>query len=287
MIKKRKYNLFKPLPMKSFTLLPIILFAGLFGCNAPSEKSGSTLEMGKNRDESEQKYDQEKFRRFTYFLNSNNPWTEKFLKSIDWGTFNKRAINDGIYRANCYKKDSSYFFIFDADTSLQSEELLKAFLQIDTVKSMVKSLESLGVKFPEGNNALERMYELDQKVVYEPMMGQLKTDIGAQKRFVWTLLLKEDAELIAEYKKAHSMGQAWPQITKNMKEVGVKDMEIYLSGTQAFLIMDIEKSFNMDVSGPKWQNLPKEKEWQEYVAKFQRIQPGSSIQEKWQDMLAL
>ena len=164
--------------------------------------------MGENMEDEELKYGKDEFRRFTYFLNSNNPETEKFLKSIDWGTTNKKAINIGIYRAYCYKKDSSYFFIFDADTSLNSQDLLEAFLQIDTVKSMVKNLENLGVKFPMSKNALERMYELDQKVVYEPMMGQLKRGIGPHKRFVWTLLFKEDAELIAEYKKAHSMGQA-------------------------------------------------------------------------------
>ncbi len=273
--------------MKNCNTLILLMLAVMLGCNEAPKQSNTTSVLEKNKDEKEQKYGKDEFRRFTYFLNSNKPKTEQFLKSIDWGTIDGKAMTHGIYHANCYKKDSGYFFIFDADPTLNSDELLKGFLQIDTVKSMVKNLESLGVKFPAGNNALERIYKLDQKVIYSPFMGQLKTDIGPHKRFVWTLLLKEDPKLIAEYKNAHSMGHAWPQITKNMKSVGVKDMEIYLNGTQAMLIMDTEPNFDMDVTGPKWQKLPKEKEWQDYVSKFQRIKPGSSIQEKWQDMLEL
>lgn len=273
--------------MKNCNTLILILFAILFGCNEASKQSSTTSVLEKNRDEKEHKYGKDEFRRFTYFLNSNNPRTEQFLKSIDWGTIDGKATNFGIYRANCYKKGNGYFFIFDAEPRLNSEELLNGFQQIDTVKYLMESMETLGVKFPAGNDALERIYKLDQKVIYPPFMGQLKTDIGSHKRFVWTLLLKEDPKLIAEYKKAHSMGQAWPQVTENMKAMGVKDMEIYLSGTQAILIMDTEPNFDMEVAGPKWQKLPKEKEWQEYVAKFQRIKPGSSIQEKWQDMQEL
>lgn len=272
--------------MKKHNTLIILMLAVLFGCNDAPKNSNDPSVSEENTNETANKYGKDEFRRFTYFLNSNNPKTEQILKSIDWEKMGT-TVDSGIYRANCYKKDSGYFFIFDADPTLNSEELLKGFLQIDSVKSMVKSLEDLGVKFPTGNNALERMYKLDQKVVYSPLTGQLKTDIGPHKRFVWTLLLKEDPALMAEYKKAHSMGQAWPQITDNMKSVGVKDMEIYLNGTQAMLIMDTEPGFDMKVVGPKWQKLPKEKEWQDYVAKFQRIKPGSSIQEKWQDMLEL
>lgn len=273
--------------MKNCNTLMMVMFTLLFGCNDASKQSNTTSLLEKNKDEKEQKYGKDEFRRFTYFLNSNNPRTEQLLKRIDWGTMDGKAMDYGIYRANCYKKDSGYFFIFDAKPTLNSEELLNGFQQIDSVKYVMESMQTLGVKFPAADNALERIYKLDQKVIYAPFMGQLKRDVGAHKRFVWTLLLQEDPKLMAEYKKAHSMGQAWPQITENMKAMGVKDMEIYLSGTQAMLIMDTEPKFDMAVAGPKWQKLPREKEWQENVAKFQRIKPGSSIQEKWQDMHAL
>ncbi|ARV16961.1 hypothetical protein BTO07_16205 [Polaribacter sp. SA4-12] len=120
--------------------------------------------------------------------------------------------------------------------------------------------------------------------MYPAKEGQLKSKLVEFKRFVWTLLLEEAPELMAEYRKAHSIGQAWPEITNNMKKVGVKDMEIYLHGNQAILIMDTKPDFDLEKVGPEWQKLPRENEWQEYVAKFQRTSPESSIQEKWLDM---
>ena len=48
------------------------------------------------------------------------------------------------------------------------------------------------------------------------------------KRYCKTLQLENDAEFIEEYKKIHAMGNAWPEITQGMKDVGIIDMEIYL-----------------------------------------------------------
>ncbi|MEM9986443.1 MAG: hypothetical protein AAF804_15220 [Bacteroidota bacterium] len=48
--------------------------------------------------------------------------------------------------------------------------------------------------------------------------------------------------------------------------------------------MDTQEDFNLEEIGPRWQQLPREQEWQAYVAKFQRTDPGSSVLEKWQDM---
>jgi hypothetical protein len=62
------------------------------------------------------------------------------------------------------------------------------------------------------------------------------------KRYCKTLQLENDAELIEEYKKLHAMGNAWPEITRGMKDVGIIDMEIYLDGTTLFMIMDTEAS---------------------------------------------
>ena len=80
------------------------------------------------------------------------------------------------------------------------------------------------------------------------------------------------------------MGQVWPQINKNMKSVGVKDMEIYIWNFRAFLIMDTKPEFDMQIDGEKWSKLPREKEWQKFVSKFQKVDPDSKAMEKWQGM---
>lgn len=69
-----------------------------------------------------------------------------------------------------------------------------------------------------------------------------------------------------------------------MKTIDVKDMEIYLYGYQAFLIMDTTTSFDMGKEGELWGNLPREKEWQTYVVKFQKAGPKSKATEKWKLM---
>lgn len=205
-------------------------------------------------------YSENHFRRFTFFLETDSKESiPSFLKS--------HVImlrSDGILNIEGYRKENQYFFVVDALPKMNYVDVKKT-LQIQT-------------------EPLERIYEFEQSKVYTAKEGQLKTRLDNCKRFVWTLLLEEDPELLTEYRKSHSIGQAWPEITKNMKQVGVKDMEIYLHGTQAILIMDTKPDFDLEKIGPEWQKLPRENEWQEYVAKFQRTSPESSIQEKWLDM---
>lgn len=210
-----------------------------------------------------------KFRRFTYFLNSEK---ENFSN-----LFSLEKINqiEGIKEFNIYKKKNDCFIVIDADASLNSKKLLDL-LQKNEEFTLVKNI------FPNHENALERIYKLDQKESYNPLEGQLKYSVQPYKRFVWTLLLEPN--LIDEYKRVHSIGMAWPEITKNMKTIGVKDMEIYIHQEQVMLIMDTIPDFDLKKIGPKWQKLPREEEWQKYVAKFQKTDPESSIQEKWQDM---
>ncbi|TXE11772.1 L-rhamnose mutarotase [Seonamhaeicola algicola] len=207
-----------------------------------------------------------KFKRFTYLF-SEESTAYKVIKKLNAEDFQKHIKKSGILSIEVYQKSPNYFVLIDTEVHLTNDEV-----------STILSTQL---------NALERIYEFEQKEIYKAKEGQLKTRIGEKKRFVWTLLLQEDETLIEEYKEVHSMGKAWPEITNNMKTVGVKDMEIYLSGTQAILIMDTKPDFNLDEVGPKWQKLPREEEWQAYVAKFQRTDPNSSIQEKWQDMRRL
>ncbi|TYA71741.1 L-rhamnose mutarotase [Seonamhaeicola marinus] len=209
------------------------------------------------------------FRRFAYLVAQENI-TSKTLEKLTSERFQKELKNSGIQSLEIYEKSPNYFFLVDGEPYLNNSKVEEVFST------------DFAELFP-----LERIYEFEQAAVYNAYDGQLKNANGKIKRFVWTLLLQEDETLIEEYKEVHSMGKAWPEITNNMRLVGVKDMEIYLSGTQAILIMDTKPDFNLDEVGPKWQKLPREEEWQAYVAKFQRTDPNSSIQEKWQDMRQL
>ena len=99
------------------------------------------------------------------------------------------------------------------------------------------------------------------------------------KRYCKTLKLENNQDLIAEYKKVHALGAAWPEITQGMKDVGIIDMEIYIAGTQLFMIMDTIADFDHDKAMAK---LPRQSEWEAYVSRFQKTSTDASADEKWQ-----
>lgn len=104
------------------------------------------------------------------------------------------------------------------------------------------------------------------------------------KTIAMTLELQEDPELLQAYKRVHHPENMWPQILINMDTMGVKNMELYLLGYRVFLLMDVPGDFDLEATGEKWNKLPQEQEWQEYVAKFQKTDPISKIEEKWERM---
>jgi L-rhamnose mutarotase len=101
------------------------------------------------------------------------------------------------------------------------------------------------------------------------------------KRYCKTLELKDDPQLIEEYKRLHAKGAVWPEVTQGMKEVGILDMEIYLDGTRLFMIMDTTPDFDHDEAMARLGTLPRQSEWEAFVSKFQKTLPGSSAKEKW------
>jgi L-rhamnose mutarotase len=93
--------------------------------------------------------------------------------------------------------------------------------------------------------------------------------------------LENDPALTEEYKKLHAMGAAWPEITAGMKEVGIIDMEIYLSGTTLFMIMDTKPDFDHEPAMAKLATLPCQAEWEALVSKYQKTHSRASAKEKW------
>jgi L-rhamnose mutarotase len=101
------------------------------------------------------------------------------------------------------------------------------------------------------------------------------------KRFCKTLELKNDHELIEAYKKVHADGAAWPEIIRGIRDVGIIDMEIYITGTRLFMIMDTIPEFDHEKAMEELANKPRQKEWEAYVSKFQRSSAEATADEKW------
>ena len=104
------------------------------------------------------------------------------------------------------------------------------------------------------------------------------------KRYVQTMDLRDDPQLIAEYKRRHSQEKAWPEILAGIREVGILDMQIFILGTQLVMIVETPVDFEWKNAMARLATLPRQQEWEDYMAIFQQCAEGATSDEKWQMM---
>ena len=104
------------------------------------------------------------------------------------------------------------------------------------------------------------------------------------KRYCQMLDLKNDPALIAEYKKRHSPGYYWKEIGEGIQAVGILNMEIYLLDNHLFMIVDTPVDFDWKSAFDKLATLPRQAEWERYMAHFQEADPNATSDEKWKLM---
>jgi L-rhamnose mutarotase len=101
------------------------------------------------------------------------------------------------------------------------------------------------------------------------------------KRYCLALDLKDDPKLISEYRQHHAQGQAWPEITKSIRDSGIEDLEIYLLGTRMFMIMEVNERFSFEAKSKSDRLNLKVQEWEALMWKFQQPLPQAAPGEKW------
>ncbi|MBQ2534598.1 MAG: L-rhamnose mutarotase [Prevotella sp.] len=104
------------------------------------------------------------------------------------------------------------------------------------------------------------------------------------KRYCQTMDLRDNPELIAEYRRRHSEGEAWQEIIDGIRSVGILEMEIYILGTRLFMIVETPLDFDWDTAMARLAKLPRQQEWEEYMAMFQNCAKDATSDEKWQMM---
>ena len=99
------------------------------------------------------------------------------------------------------------------------------------------------------------------------------------RRYCLTLDLKDDPQLIAEYKRYHQ--NVWPEILKSIRDSGIVNLEIYLLGTRMCMLMEVNEHFSFEVKSAADRANPKVQEWEQLMWRFQQALPGSKPGEKW------
>jgi L-rhamnose mutarotase len=101
-------------------------------------------------------------------------------------------------------------------------------------------------------------------------------------RHCLTLDLKDDPNLIAEYRRYHE--RIWPEIAQSIKDAGIHGLEIYLRGTRMFMILEVDENFSFERKAEADGKNPKVQEWENLMWKFQKALPEARPGEKWLPM---
>lgn len=102
------------------------------------------------------------------------------------------------------------------------------------------------------------------------------------KRYVQVMNLKDDHELIRRYREAHDPEHFWREIGEGIRQVGILEMEVYISGNHLVMIVDAPLDFNWDEAMARLATLPRQAEWEQHVAQFQDCSAEATSDEKWQ-----
>jgi L-rhamnose mutarotase len=103
------------------------------------------------------------------------------------------------------------------------------------------------------------------------------------KSFAMALDLRDDPEVIAEYKRYHR--EVWPEVISGLRSVGILKMKIFLKGTRMFMYIETEDSFDPATDFQAYTEAsPRAREWDELMRGFQVQVPGAKEGEWWASM---
>ena len=103
------------------------------------------------------------------------------------------------------------------------------------------------------------------------------------KHFGLTLNLKDDPEIIEQYKDYHQ--NAWKETLAGLKAVGITRMNIYLLGRRLFMTMETVDNFDIERDFPRYlEQHPKCQEWDKLMRTFQEPVEEAQEGEWWAQM---
>ncbi len=104
------------------------------------------------------------------------------------------------------------------------------------------------------------------------------------KRYCQILKLILGEGKIEQYKYWHNSKNIWKEIPEGIRKAGILDMEIYLLGDFAVMVLDTPLDFDWEEAFGKLATYERQAEWEEFVSQFQDVEAGKKSEEKWQLM---
>ncbi|MEI8203695.1 MAG: L-rhamnose mutarotase [Bacteroidota bacterium] len=98
-------------------------------------------------------------------------------------------------------------------------------------------------------------------------------------KYVLTLDLKDDAQLIAQYEAYHK--NVWPEIIASIKDSGIIAMEIYRISNRLMMIMEVNNEFSFEKKQEMDNKNTNVQKWEELMWNYQQALPFAAADEKW------
>jgi len=99
------------------------------------------------------------------------------------------------------------------------------------------------------------------------------------RKFAFTLDLKNDKKLIAEYEEWHK--RVWPGVTFSLMASGIINMEIYRVSTRLFMMLEVDSSFSFEKKAETERLNSKYQEWEKLMSTYQKSLSFAKPGEKW------
>src|ERR1700726_1004573 len=91
------------------------------------------------------------------------------------------------------------------------------------------------------------------------------------RRYCLTLDLKDDPELIREYRRHHQA--VWPEVTESLRQAGIFDLGLYLFDTRLVMILEVNERFSFEEKERLDRDNSKVQEWEQLMWNFQKPLP--------------
>ncbi|MDE7418643.1 MAG: L-rhamnose mutarotase [Muribaculaceae bacterium] len=104
------------------------------------------------------------------------------------------------------------------------------------------------------------------------------------KRYCQILEITDNPEMIRLYRECHSREKSWKEIRDGIRSVGILEMELYIYGNKVVMIVETPLDFDWKIAMKKLAGLPRQAEWEAFVAQFQGCDANVTSDQKWQLM---